>query len=196
LVANTDGPIRSDEDLGGVLETPKSPGTLPLPAARFVAVANSDPSPIADDFEPTAAHRALSTTLFETQATSFLELAEKSGVSRSHIYRILEEPDAVKWIVANSARTMELALAAVHARLLHKALNDKTVSALKLYLQRFDKDFKVQSNSVSGENVQINNFSSYSLDELERLAGLKERRLGVAGGREGKDSSDNEGIKG
>lgn len=195
MVADPDGTLRSDEVVDGVPKAIESPGALPVPAARFVAVANSDPSAIPDDFQPTSAHRALASSLFETQASSFLELAERSGVSRSHIYRILEDPAAVKWIVANSATALELGLVAVHSRLLHKALNDKSIAAIKLYMQRFDKDFKVRGDSINGENVQINNFSSYSLDELERLAGLKTGRLGLADPRTGSDHKDNEGTK-
>lgn len=174
------------------------PGTksdsLPTPVARVVALAQSDPTPIAADFEPTESHRALAAALTAEGVNTIAELAEKAGVARSTVYRTFEDKEAIKWIVSHSAGLMKSALPAVHAHLLHKALNDKGTSAMKLFLQRFDEEFKPQTQSISGENIQVNQYGSYSLDELERLAALKCVVLGSGG--KAKDPGNNEGAKG
>lgn len=152
------------------------PDVLPPPAARFAAVAKSDPTPIRSDFQPTDTHRALAATLFESKAGSFLELAEASGVSRSHLYRILADPDAVKWIVAHSAGISKAALPAVYAQLLHKALNERGTSAIRLFLERFDVDFKPKEMTIGTSNTQ-NNYFGYTTAELEAIVRQKTRTL-------------------
>jgi len=154
-----------------------APQALPPPAARAIAIAQSDPSPLPSDFQPTSAHRALAGALFESKASTFLELAEKSGISRAHIYRILEDSQAVKWIVANSAKAHQGALPAVYTQLLHKALNDKGTAAIRLFLERFDSDFKPKEGAaLSATNMQIN-FQGYSTAELEKMVNLKTRAV-------------------
>lgn len=169
-------PVLSRRDLDRAPGPPQSP--LPPPAARVVAVAKSDPTPLPEGFEPSAAHRALAASLFETGASTFLELAEKSGVSRAHLYRILEDTQAVKWIVANAAAIHKGALPAVYAQLLHKALNDRGTSAIRLFLERFDPEFKPKDdNALRATNMQVNNFNGYSTAELENIVQLKTRSV-------------------
>lgn len=187
--------MRSNEAVAGLDSTPEltKSDSLPAPVARVVAIAQSDPTPIAADFQPTESHRALASALTAEGIGTIAELAEKAGVARSTVYRVFEDRDAIKWIVSHSAGLMSSALPAVHSHLLHKALNDKGVAALKLFLLRFDPDFKPQTQSISGENIQVNQFGSYSLDELERLASLKRVVLGSGG--KAQDPGNHEGAQ-
>ena len=151
------------------------------PGNRLAALANTATPEDIQNFKPAQIHWALAGALSVEAAASFTELAEKAGVSRSRLYEILNDPAATNWIVAQGTRLAHAALGAVHARLLHLALTSRSPAAIKLYLQRFDPEFKeaiAETRDLAKTiNSQLNFIQTMSPTELENFIALKRRRV-------------------
>lgn len=144
------------------------------------AAASAQPS-APGAFQPTEAHQKLAATLFETTSSTFVQLAESAGISRSTLWRILKDKAACAWIVANATNAAAFGLGAVHARLLQMALTSRSPEAIRLYLQRFDPDFSAGKDigTLNAPNSQIAFVASMSPAELEAF--LKQKRRTVIG---------------
>jgi len=168
--------------------TPEStPENLPLalhdpatPARRFLAAASANPSPLPADYSPPDAVRRVAEVIFTEKAESFIELAEHAGVHRSTIWRFLQDPNAVKWIVEQGTAVASAGLGAVHARLLHLALTSRSPSAIEIYLRRFDPEFRKEQSGSGGTtiNSQFAQVLTMSPGELEAFVRGKKRRGG------------------
>lgn len=159
----------------------EAPGAVPDqeldPPERFLAVAaKAEPG----HFRPTPVHEKLAEHLFTSQASTFLDLAEAAGVSRTTIWRTLQDPKACAWICSKATQAVEFGLGAVHARLLNMALTSRSPSFMELYLKRFDPEFK--KADVSGGttiNQQFNMIKEMSQAELDAFVRQKRRKEGV-----------------
>lgn len=150
------------------------------PAEKVLAAAVVTDAAAVQDFRPSPAHFKLAQSLFETGAQTFVELAAKSGVSRTTIWRLLQEPGAAAWLASYSAQATKLGIGLVHARLLHLALTSRTPAAIELYLKRFDDEFREKSALTGDLNVtaDVANVLNMSNAELERFVELKRRAIG------------------
>lgn len=144
---------------------------------RLAAVAERATQRDIRNYEPTDAVRKLAAAQFHTTAPSFTRLAEEAGVSRSQLYRILSEPAAVHWIVSHGTNMAAASLGAVHARLFELAMTSRNITAIRLYLERFDPEFKKQKALQDGHNTQINFVTEMSDNELRRLVEQKTTQL-------------------
>ena len=174
-------PAPGRPDLGPAPLPPEADGPPQAelePAERFLAVAAT--APPGDGFKPTAAHEKIAQKLFESQAGSFLQLAEAAGVDRVTIWRTLKNPKACEWIVNNAARAVEFGLPAVHSRLLNMALTSRSSSFMELYLRRFDPEFKKGAAAGSTTiNAQYAMIQAMGPAELENFIKQKRRKEGI-----------------
>jgi hypothetical protein len=139
---------------------------------RRAAEASSEP------FSPSPSHIKLAETIFESGAPTFTELAANSGISRTHLYRILDDPDACAWILAHAKKVAAFGLSAVYARLLHLSLTSRSPQAIELFLRRFDPDFKDKDATVHASGPsQFNFITSMDPAELEAFLRLKRRQV-------------------
>jgi hypothetical protein len=144
---------------------------------RLVAIAQQASMADIRDYEPTETAQKLAAAFFHETAPSLNRLAESAGVSRSTLYRVLSEPAAVHWIINHGTHMAQAALGAVHARLFELAMTSQKIAPLRLYLERFDPDFKKQKALTDGHNTQINFVTEMSDDELRRMVEQKTTRL-------------------
>lgn len=160
----------------------EAPGPVPDqeldPPERFLAVAaKAEPG---GSFRPTPIHEKLAEHLFTSQATSFLQLAEESGVSRTTIWRTLQDPQACQWICSKATDAVKFGLGAVHSRLLQMALTSRSPAFLKLYMERFDPEYAKQlASGGTTINQQFNMIKEMSQAELEAFVKVKKRREGI-----------------
>src|ERR1051326_368063 len=129
-------------------------------------------------FKPSDAHTKLADVLIEGHAGSFLDMADKAGLSRSTLYSIVSQPEAVAWIVEKAAKTAKFGLAAVYARLLERALESRSSAWMKLFLEVFDPTY--QSHQVESgvtHNTQFNIINGMSDQELRSFVEQKSRQV-------------------
>jgi len=167
---------------------PKNQGPVPAtalsdpasPARRFLDVAAANPAPLPADYSPPDSVRRLAEVVFTTQAASFVELAELAGVNRTTIWRLLQDRNAVRWIVEQGTAVASAGLGAVHARLLHLALTSRSPSAIEIFLKRFDPEYRKDNHPGGGTtiNSQFTQITSMSPGELEAFVRHKKRSGG------------------
>jgi hypothetical protein len=105
-------------------------------------------------------------------------MADKAGLSRSTLYSIVSQPEAVAWIVEKAAKTAKFGLAAVYARLLERALESRSSAWMKLFLEVFDPTY--QSHQVESgvtHNTQFNIINGMSDQELRSFVEQKSRQV-------------------
>lgn len=122
-------------------------------------------------------HRALAGILFSSPAESLAELAAHAGVGEKTLQTIARTPHAVAWIVGECAKTAKLGLAAVYAKMLRESLASRRPDWCKLFLERFDPDYKPAGRDSGGTNIQVNNFGSYTTEELRAFVASKARKV-------------------
>jgi hypothetical protein len=142
--------------------------------------------PAPDDiqgFHPTASHEAIAGALNDGAAPcSIKELATQAGVSTKTIQRAIADPAALQWIVSQASRLVEARLGAIHCRLYLQAMTSKNASWMRLYLDRFDPEFKKQKILEKGGATQVNYLKEMSENELSSWLQRKLRELqGVSG---------------
>lgn len=148
------------------------------PQERFLAVAAKADS--MEGFRPTPVHEKLAEHLFTSQASSFADLVEASGVHRTSIWRTLQDPKACAWICARATEAVKFGLGAVHSRLLQMALTSRSPAFMKLYLERFDPDYSSRvAEGGTTINAQYAMIQAMSPKELEAFVSLKRRQEGV-----------------
>lgn len=172
-------------------QAPASPDPVPEGAAvppiltRMASIASTASPDALRAFEPSSTHRALVGALIEAQPESLVDLATKAGVVPSTLYRTLENPVAVAWIVAEAARVVKVGLAGVYGRLFHMAMTSRKSSWLELFLKRFDPDYRDGKGASltlkSGD--QEAKFENWTTAELEAF--VKHKRQFVLGERDG-----------
>jgi len=131
------------------------------------------------NFEPTATHEAIAGALNEPGSKTLIELSQKAGVSPRTVQRAISDPAALSWMVSQASCLAEARLGAIHARLLHMALKAKSPGWLKLYLERFDPEFKKQKILERGGAHQ-NNFIG-DMDSVELVKLLQRKWRGLQG---------------
>lgn len=157
-----------------------------LPIQRIAAVASAADPGDAASFKPRSIHHAVAGALFglteeaakAPAVTTFTELAVAAGITIDQMRKIIEDPPACAWIVTRAAGIAKLGLAAVYARLQHMALTSKNSNWALLFLRRFDPEFQRQSTPASF-NMQVNQFSDYSDQELMAHVKHKRRQRGL-----------------
>lgn len=150
------------------------------PARRFLSAAAANPTQLPPDYSPSEAVQRVAEVLFTSKAASFVELAEDAGVSRTTIWRFLQDPHAVAWIVQKGTAVAAAGLGAVHARLLDLALTSRSPAAIEIYLRRFDPEFRKESgtNPATTINSQLTQVLTMSSRELEAYVRTKKRQGG------------------
>lgn len=159
---------------------------------KVVSLSNARP-PTArdmDEFEPSPAQEAIAAVLASEECPATPQaLAECAGCDVRTVQRALSMPAFLSWAASLQSRLVESRVGAVHARLLHKALTEKGAagtSAIRLYLERFDPEFKKQKVAERG-GIQANSFSFVSEmdhDELHAfIARATRQQLGQAPSR-------------
>lgn len=160
-----------------MVETVESTQTL----ARLESIAaTAEPEKLVE-FKPKGVHHQLAGALLNHKPKSLEELAERAGVESRKLFNILERPEAVAWIVNTAANLIRVGTAAVYSRVLEMALTSKNPRWAEVFLRRFDPNFTTSAAdiSISGQNVQVNQFGSWS--EAELRAALKHERKQVLG---------------
>lgn len=160
--------------------------------AHLVALAQTASPQAIREYEPTRAVRALAGAFFTRSAPDFEGLAEEAGISRSTLYRAMQDPAAIHWIVSHGSNIAGAALGAVHARLLHLALRATgkgDTAVLRLFMERFDPEFKKQRVLEHGQNIQNNSFVS-EMSDAELGKWVKQQRTRILGQDERRDASD------
>lgn len=158
-------------------EPTPSPGDA-APLTRLSAIAStSDPS-APTSYKPTIADAALAGALISKRSDTFTQLASDAGVPLSTLYRIMEDPARCAWIVNRAAQCTKIGLAAVYARILDMALNSKSVSWAKLFLEKFDDDYKLRAAASAGAQTfnQLNFIGGMSDEELRSFISQKARQ--------------------
>jgi hypothetical protein len=147
--------------------------------ARLVAIAQTATAQQIREYQPSQNVRALAGSMFHGVAPKLIELAEGAGLSQSTVYRILKDPAAVHWIVSHGTNLASAALGAVHARLFQMAMTSRAVGPMRLYLERFDPEFKKQRVLEQGRNTQLNFIQEMTDAELGRwIKQTRTRQLG------------------
>lgn len=158
---------------------------------RLVAIAQQASQRDIREYSPSESAQKLAEALFHETSPTLARLAERAGISRSSLYRVLAEPAAVHWIVNHGTNLAQAALGAVHARLFELAMTSDKVAPLRLYLERFDPEFKKQKALTDGHNTQINFVAEMSDAELQRMVEQQATRLLGCSSRGGdKDASN------
>ena len=129
-------------------------------------------------FRPTDAHRKIAGALMTQDITSMADLAEGAGYKDIRdLYKVLGRPEAVNWILTESASAIRVGLAKCYNVMLQKACEGRSVAWVELFLKRFDKEYRqAQPDSVT-VNTQNNVFANYTAGELEAFVRDKQRRV-------------------
>lgn len=128
-------------------------------------------------FSPTPAHEQIAGALNgQTSLSDAASLAEAAGVSVRTLQRACSDPAAVTWIVAQQTEIASARLGAVHGRLFEMAMTSRSATWAKLYLERFDGEYKKQKILEKGANQQFN-FSDMTHAELLKSIGRAYRKL-------------------
>jgi hypothetical protein len=144
--------------------------------------AAADPAALAE-FEPTGSHLALLGALSEGHGLdSAAEIAEAAGLARSTAYGILADPAACSWLSSRLSGRVASRLGLVHARLFHLAMTSRSPAAIRLFLERFDPDYKPAAEEIArvaagAVNAQFNFLQSMSPEELAAFVEQKRQRV-------------------
>lgn len=163
--------------------SPKTTGRGNLPSHaqnRIISLAaNARPSERQlKEFEPTQTHEAIAGALNDPECPHTLEgLAEQAGVDPKTLRKVLREPAALLWIVSQASTLAEARLGAVHARIYNMAMTSRSATWAKLFLERFDKDYKNQKILERGGAQQFNFLQEMGTDELLKWFGRKLQQL-------------------
>ena len=164
-------PARAENVQDVAVEVDKSP------LAQLTAIAASaEPRDVAE-YTPTATDQALAGSLFSSNAPTFLELAKRSGVAESTLFRLRQDPARVAWIVTHSRHLANLGRGAVYARVLDQALTSRNPNWAKLYLELFDEEYKKGQQADQTRNTQVNIFGGMSDTELRSFVQQKTRQV-------------------
>ena len=137
-------------------------------------------------FKPDDSHLKLAAVLFEANCPTWIELAEKAGVSRTQLWRITKDPAACAWLVAHGTKAAETGLGAVHARLLQLALTSRSPAAVELYLKRFDPNYAAKVAATGDTNItaEFATILQMTPTELDSFLRHKRRSAGLENERE------------
>lgn len=135
--------------------------------------------PTDDSFEPTQTHHAIAGALTRESIETLTELAEAAGLARSTVSRSLSDPAALRWVVSRLTHLAADSVGAAHAVLLQRALTEKNPTWMKLYLVRFDEEFKKQQVAEKGRNT-LNVFGQMSDEELVAYIKREARKAGAS----------------
>ena len=151
-----------------------------------VVVARASTVTDATAFKPDDSHLKLAAVLFEANCPTWIELAEKAGVSRTQLWRITKDPAACAWLVAHGTKAAETGLGAVHARLLQLALTSRSPAAVELYLKRFDPNYAAKVAATGDTNItaEFATILQMSPTELDSFLRHKRRSSGLENDRE------------
>jgi hypothetical protein len=147
---------------------------------KIISLANgADVSPRdMQNFEPTTTHEAIAGALNDVEAPHTLAgLAELAGVHRNTLSEVIRHPAALLWIVSQASRLAEARLGAVHARIYNMAMTSRSATWAKLYLERFDREYKNQKIAEKGGQSQFNFLQEMGTDELFKWFGRKLQQL-------------------
>lgn len=149
---------------------------LPLKVAAMAATAS--PAAVAE-FEPSPTHRTIAGALALSPTDTVVELAAQTGLDRGTISAALSDPTACAWIAAHCTTYAKSCLGFVHAHLLDLALKSRSSSAIRLYLERFDPDYRPagahqQAQPINAELAQIIQMTP---GELDRWISQRQRRM-------------------
>jgi hypothetical protein len=140
----------------------------------------ADAPPAAVDFKPTDAHHKLAAALLDGDCNTWLELAEKSGVGRTTLWRVGKDPAACLWLSEQLAGVARASLGAIYSRLYRLAMTSRSPAAIELFLRRFDPEFKKDAGPVDNSiNADFAVVTQMSASELEKFVALKARRAGL-----------------
>lgn len=143
----------------------------------LIALTNGKPSSADETFQPSSAHFKIAGALNETSVATQDELCTRAGVSRATLSRALNTPTVLSWIIAQSSRLVEARTGAIHARLFEKATSGN-VAAMRLYLERFDPEYKKQKvMEKGGTHLHTNFITEMSDRELPLFIQRKIRQL-------------------
>lgn len=154
---------------------------LPSPVVRMAHIAaTADPAALRG-YQPSSSVRTLAGTLLECEPVSFVDLADKSGMSPAQVYTILRDPTAVAWIMQESTRIAKGALSAIYARMYKMAMTAKNSSWAELFLKRFDPEFKEDGGAslTLKDGAKSVTFENWTTAELQ--AYLRQKRQLVLG---------------
>jgi len=133
-------------------------------------------------FEPTPTHEAIAGALNDTAPTSLAELASAAGVSTRTVQRVISDPAALQWIIAQASQLAEARLGAVHLRIFQQAMTSRSPGWAKLFMERFDADYKKQKVAERGGAHQFNFLGDMETSELSGWISRKLQALqGIAG---------------
>lgn len=150
-----------------------------------------------DQFEPTPAHYAIADALNDQTAfTNTAALAEAADCSIRTLQRAISSPAVLSWIIAQQTSIVESRLGAIHARIFDMAMTSRSSSWAKLFLERFDVEFKKQKVLERGHNQQNNFLGDMSHDELVKSIGRAFRKLQGATGIAPPTGQDVPGVLG
>jgi hypothetical protein len=132
-----------------------------------LAVARPPTSEAMADFSPTPAHEQIAAALnSDTHYSSMKDLAEAAGVSARTVQRAVSEPASLTWMVSQASQLAAARLGAVHGRIFAMAMTSRAPGWARLYMDRFDQDYKKQKVLEKGGAHQFNFLSEMSTDEL------------------------------
>jgi hypothetical protein len=147
---------------------------------KIISIANGA-NPTSEElksFKPTPTHEAIAGALNDAECPHTLTgLAEHAGVSRNTLTAVIRQPAAVLWIVSQASRLAEARLGAVHARIYNMAMTSRSATWAKLYMERFDKEYKNQKVLEKGGAQQFNFLREMSHGELSTWFGRKLQEL-------------------
>jgi hypothetical protein len=86
------------------------------------------------------------------------------------------------WMVAQASRLAEARLGAVHTRIFQQAMTARAPGWAKLFLERFDSDYKNQKILEKGGAQQFNFLQEMQTDELTKWLQRSLRKLQGAAG--------------
>jgi len=151
---------------------------LPAPVERLASIAATEV--VSPEYKPNLQDRALAGALITGGAHTFVELAHKAGISLATLYRIMEDPKRCSAIVAHAGQCSKAGLAAVYSRILQEALVNPKVAWARLFLERFDDEFKSKSGISAGTvNIQQNIYKDMSNEELKAFVQQMQRKAGL-----------------
>lgn len=139
----------------------------------------ANPSPAEmKKFEPDHTHEAIAGALNDPEVPHTMKgLAEHAGVDPKTLRKVLRTPAALLWIVSQASSLAEARLGAVHSRIYQMAMTSRSATWARLFLERFDTNYKAQKVLEKGGAQQNNFLGEMETDELIKWFGRKLQQL-------------------
>jgi len=151
----------------------------PAPEQAVLAPAALAEQTDVSNYKPNTQDLALAGALFTSGARTLEDLAAASNIAPSTLLRIRQDPVRSAWITQRAVLAQRSRSAEVFAHLHRMATSSENPAWSKLWLERFDEDYKKQAAAAVTHATQNNFICNMSDRELAAfLAQTRQRVLG------------------